>query len=492
MTKSLDLLIIKPGDQKKIYGSLSNSLTAIEPPLWAGLIASYIRDLKYSVKIIDTEAEELIPKEAANKAEQSDPFLIMFVVLGNNLSASTQNMVTTSEFIKEFKKKFPKSKTILWGLHPSALPERTLREEKVDFVCEGEGFFTIENLLKTLKTKSYDYHKVKGLWYFNNHHLMSNPRAPLIKNLNNLPSPAWDLLPMEKYRAHNWHCFYKDKLRKPYGVIYTSLGCPFNCEFCALKALFGQSNIRFRSPKKVIEDIDILVKKYHVKNIKILDECFILNENHVMSICDLIIERGYELNIWAYARVDTIKERMLVKMKKAGINWLGLGFESGEQEIRKGVNKGNFNNSKLEHVVKIIHNAGIFIGGNFIFGLPNDDFKTMNKTLRLAKDLNCEFSNFNVAMAYPGSKLYDIAIKKRVELPESWLGYSQSNYETHPLPTKYLTSAEVLNFRDKAFKEFYTSKKYLSMVEKKFNRQAAVHIKNMTKKKITRKLLNNN
>lgn len=489
--KELDLLLVKPGDKKEIYGGLDSfSLTAIEPPVWTGLIAGFVRARGYSVWIIDAEAENLSPDNAADNVIKSNPLLVCITVTGSNLSASTWNMPGAKAFINSLKAKNPKIQTILWGLHPSALPEQTLRETNADFVCQGEGFYTIVELLKTLKiSPKTENLNIDGLWYLQNNDVVANSHPPLIKNLDDLPFTAWDLLPMEKYRAHNWHCFADIGHRQPYAVIFTSLGCPFNCTFCNVKALFGARGVRYRSPENVIDEIDLLVKKYHVKNIKILDECFTLNETHVIDLSNLIINRGYELNCWVYSRIDTNKEKMLKKMKAAGINWVAYGIESGSKNVRNGLAKGRFSQELIKEVIKKTKAAGINVCGNFMFGLPDDDFGTMQETLDLAKELNCEYTNFYVTMAYPGSQLYEDAVRRNIKLPETWLGYAQLSEETVPLPTKYLSSADVLRFRDRAFEEFYSSPKYINMITKKFGQKIAEHIQEMRTYKIHRKLL---
>lgn len=476
----LDLLIIRPGAQKKLYQDLSKSLSGLEPPLWAALLAAFIREKGFRVKIVDAEIEpeRVIPTVIAEK-----PSLIAIVVSGTNPSASTMNMVGARTILEEIMRRNYNLPTILVGLHPSALPEQTLLEEPVDMVCQGEGFYTLLDLLSGI-----DYKDIKGLWYRKEKQVFSNPRAELV-NPNDLPMPAWDLLPMHKYRAHNWHCFGRINERTPYGVIYTSLGCPFKCSFCCINAIFGEHKIRYRDPKKVVEEIDYLVKNYGIRNLKIIDEMFDLNEKHVIELCELIIERKYDLNIWAYARVDTLNEKKLEKMKQAGINWLGIGFESGSEKIREGVSKGRFDDEKIRKIVKMVREAGIYVGGNFIFGLPDDTIETMQETLNMAKELNCEYTNFYVAMAYPGSELYEEAVANGLPLPDSWLGYSQFAYETQPLPTEYLTPAEILRFRDNAFNEFYNSERYQNMILEKFGEETLQHVKDMLKHKIHRKLL---
>jgi len=486
MAEGLDLLIVKPGNQKRLYQGFSSSLSGLEPPLWAGLIAGFIRENRFSVQIIDAEAEDLSIDAVVSGIIKQNPILVAFIISGTNPSASTPSMPGASLIINTLKRDAPGIKVLLAGLHPSALPQQSMREERVDFVCEGEGFYTILELLKEIKSKGGRYN-IKGLWYRKNGKIISNDRAPLIENLDMLPFAAWDLLPMDKYRAHNWHCFGRINQRQPYGVIYTSLGCPFKCKFCCINAIFGKHGIRYRSPQRVVEEIDYLVKNYAVKNIKILDEMFALDEKHVLGICGLLIERGYDLNMWAYARVDTVNENMLKKMKQAGINWLGVGIESANEDVRHGVSKGRFNKDKIRESVDMIHRAGIYIAANYIFGLPHDDLTTMQETLDLAKEINCEYSNFYAAMAYPGSRLYEEALEKQMSLPEDWLGYAQFSAQTLPLATECLSSAQILRFRDKAFEDYHSSPKYLKMIEDKFGLEAVEHINQMLKHKIERK-----
>jgi radical SAM superfamily enzyme YgiQ (UPF0313 family) len=295
---------------------------------------------------------------------------------------------------------------------------------------------------------------------------------------------------MERYRAHNWHCFDRLHERTPYAVIYTSAGCPFSCSFCNISALYnGKPGIRFRSPERVVEEIDFLVEKYKVNNFKIIDEMFALDEARIIKICDLIIRRKYNLNIWAYSRIETVNQRLLEKMKEAGINWLAFGIEAGSKNVRNGVNKGRFDRGKIKEVTDLAHKAGIHVLGNFIFGLPGEDLLGMQETLALAKELNCEYANFYAAMAYPGSKLYEEAIRKGVCLSDNWLSYSQFSEETLPLANEYLSAEKILRFRDKAFDEYYHQPKYLRMIEEKFGPQAKEHILKMLDYKINRKIL---
>ena len=333
--------------------------------------------------------------------------------------------------------------------------------------------------------------KIPGLGYREEGKIKNNKRAKIISDLTSeLGDVAWELLPMDKYFAHNWHCLDDLSSRRKYAAIYTSLGCPFNCSFCCIQAPFESRSYREWSPEWVLKQIDRLVKEYDVKNIKFIDELFVLNPKHFLPIAEGLIKKGLgdKINIWAYARIDTVKEKHLDKLKKAGFNWLALGIESGSDDIRKSVSKGKFGHEDIRKIVRKIKNAGINIIGNYMFGLPDDELETMQKTLDLALDLQCEFANFYSTMAYPGSKLYEEAVEKGIKLPNSWIGYSQHSYECQPLSTKKISAEEVLRFRDYAFDEYYKNPAYLNMIEKKFGIDARKNIEEMTKHKLKRKI----
>jgi anaerobic magnesium-protoporphyrin IX monomethyl ester cyclase len=488
--QDVDVLFINPGSLTAVYQGLGKDLSAIEPPVLAAMFATYLRRQGFSVDIVDAPAFNLSPQDVAERVTRHfNTTLVVIPVYGFQPSASTQNMPAAGATAAALKELEPNIRILMTGTHPAALPERTLREERVDYVCGGEGPLTISALTEYLKGKRDSLVQVPDLWFWSDGKVVKTSNAELIRNLDEvMPEPAFDLLPMDRYRAHNWHCFDNIHERQPYASIYTSLGCPYKCSFCCINAPFGKSSYRMWSPDSVIRWIDTLVNEYGVRNIKIVDEMFVLNKQHVLGICDHIISRGYDLNIWAYARVDTVKDEYLVKMRQAGIRWLALGIESGSKHVRDGVEKGRFGVEEIVDVVRRIQTAGIYVIGNYIFGLPDDTYESMEETLQLALECNCEFANFYSAMAYPGSALYRQAIADGTELPDLWIGYSQHSFECHPLPTEILSSAEVLRFRDEAFTRYFTSSKYLAMVEQKFGKEVVEHLQRVVAMPLPRAL----
>lgn len=495
----LDLVLINPSSRTHVYQSLGKSLAAIENPVWAGLMATFCRTRGLAVELIDAEAEELNPDQVADRALHLNPALTVVVVYGHQPSASTQIMTASSQVCTAIKQRDPEQKILLAGGHVAALPERTLQEERADFVAAGEGLHTMVQLVGALRSPVPNFAGVPGLYYREGEVIRTTPDMPLVGNLDEeMAGVAWDLLPMNNYRAHNWHCL-GGRSRQPYAALYTTLGCPYHCSFCCIQAPFKSgeraggvkettNSYRYWSPDNVIQQIDVLVNKYGVRNIKIADEMFVLNRKHVLGICDRIISRGYDLNIWAYTRVDTVKDGMLDKLKAAGVNWLAFGIEAGADRVRDNVDK-SFDQEEVYDVLRRVHDAGISIIGNYIFGLPEDDQETMQATLDLALDLRCEFANFYSAMAYPGSPLYTRAVRQGVPLPEKWTGYSQHSRDCLPMPTRYIPAREVLRFRDSAFLKYYTDPQYLAMVERRFGTDTVAHLREMTTHNLERHLL---
>jgi len=488
MKAGLKLLLINPGASRTVYQGLGDTLAAVEPPLWCRLIAGYVRDRGVSVSILDAEAEGISPEDVAARVAAVAPDLVGMIVFGHQPSASTQQMVGAGSTCRAIKALRNAPPIIIVGGHVAALSERTLREESVDFACNSEGPVTVFGLIEALD-KDNSLASVPGLVWWRDGEVVSNPAPALIKDLDaDLHGDVWDLLDMTRYRAHNWQCFGALETRQPYASIYTSLGCPFRCSFCCINAPFGVNRYRMRRPDKVVAEIVQLHDRYGVKTFKIIDEMFVLNDKHVIAICDGLIAAGIEVNIWAYARVDTVKPHLLDKLRRAGIRWLALGIESGSEHVRDGADK-SYSQSEIVGIVRAIQEADINVIGNYIFGLPDDDHASMQATLDLALELNCEFGNFYSAMAYPGSPLFAMAVERGWALPESWSGYSQHSYDCQPLPTEHISAADVLQFRDDAFHAYFSDDRYLAMVERRFGRETLEHVRDMAQHRLRRRLL---
>ena len=504
----MDVLFIIPNSSKAIYQNLANRFSAIEPPTWALLLASSMRRYNYSCEILDCDALRIDEDEAIKRIKDSKCKLACFVLYGQQPNQGTFLMIGANSLAKKLKEHHPEVKTGFIGSHISALPMEVISYPFVDFVFINEGVYALRDLLKTnLKDK---LNNVLGIGYKDENNLPVLNKANKIvdqKDINiDLPGYAWDLLPkknktLDLYRAHFWHSFFSEKDRTPFAAVYSSLGCKFGCNFCMINILNRDNTdpnakssdfkiMRHWDPMFFVDQLEILAN-FGVKTIRLSDEMFFLNKKFYIPVLQEIIKRGLDFNMWAYARVDTVREDQLALFKKAGVNWLCLGIEAGNQVVRKDIEKGRFKDVNIREVAKMINSYDINILGNYIFGLPEDSIKTMNETLDLALDLNTEHANFYPAQALPGSPLYFEAKKNNWDMPKTFEEYAFFSYECKPLPTKYCTSREVLQFRDDAWKRYFSNENFLNKINKKFGEENMINIKEMAKIKLKRKILQN-
>lgn len=469
----IDILFISPDSSKEVYQGLADRYSAIEPPVWCLLLAGALRN-EYKVAIVDPLAERLSDHETLIRIINLHPRLVCFVVYGQNPNSGTTNMAGAKRLANLLTDNSSIPIAFI-GSHPSALPEETLKiTRNVKYVLPGDGLNGLRAIMKgdaaegVVWSKPSDFHDY-----------------------------AWDLIPsLDHYRAHLWHCNFDESKRSPFASIYTSLGCPFKCDFCMINMVNRESpdqldaaqasGIRFFNPDFILDQLEYLQSK-GVHNVRIQDEMFFLNKTHYLPIVRGIVKRGIKLNLWAYARVDTVRPEYLSEFKAAGINWLCLGIESANQIVRREISKGSFETVDVRQVVREIKDAGINVLANFIFGLPEEDQKAMQETLDLALEIQAEHTNFYPCMALPGTPLYRQAVANGVKIPDTFSGFSFHSEDCLPLPTKHCTAEQVLAFRDMAWEAMSLNPEYLDMVQQKFGTADA--IRQQAKIKLKRKIL---
>ena len=523
--KKLDVLFVNANSSQINYQQLADSFSAIETPIWAGMLANHTRSKGFSTRILDCEAERIDNLDSAKRILEYDARLIVFTVYGQNPNDSTPKMegcVATSKFIKQLD---PTQKILFVGAHIAALPRETLAsEESIDFIAQNEGVYTISNLLKVENFNDENQlSKIKGLGYrsknfennkkilsilteeslYENSGIILNEPESLVdkKNLNiDLSGIAWDLLPSPtKYRTASWHSWTNDTEHSPFASIYTSLGCPYQCSFCMINIINRTNNLpgivssdsnvyRQWDVNFIINQFDILAKM-GVKNVKIADELFVLNKNYFLKICELLKERKYNFNIWCYSRVDTCKKEYLEPMKEAGINWLALGIENPDQVLRKDFVKGGFKEVRILDIIKEVQDAGICVGANYIFGLPPDTKESMQNTFKFILENFTEYVNLYPSQALPGSPLYRMARQKGWKLPDRYAGYSMLSYHTQNMRNDNLTAEEILKFRDDAYDFYWSNPSIINKMRIRFGEKCVKNLTDTNKIKLKRKIL---
>mgnify|MGYP003643111025 FL=1 len=506
----MDALFVNPDSSAKAYQDLAKTFSAIEPPTWSLLLAESCRSKGYGVGILDCDAERLSLEQSVKRIEDAKPRLIVMVLYGQNPNSGTTSMIGAIHLARAIKEAGLSAPVCFVGSHTSALPKEVLAYDCVDVVLLNEGVYALHNLLASnLKD---DIKSIKGIGYKEK----SNGRKPLLV-LNaperivpqshmdiDLPGYAWDLLPYQEkpldlYRAHFWHAGFDHNKRTPFAAIYTSLGCQFACNFCMINIVNRFDNddhvdasysrgMRFWSPEWVAREMRKLANM-GVETLRVSDEMFFLNRKYYLPILENCIEEEYGFNMWTYSRIDTVRPAVLDTFKKAGVNWLALGVEAGNQLVRQEVSKGTFKEVNIRQVCKTIGDSDINIISNYIFGFPEDNLDTMQQTLDLALELNTEMANMYPCQALPGSPLYRTVQKNGWDLPSSYEAFAFLSYESEPMRTNYLSAAEVLKFRDEAWQTYFTNPAYLDLVQKRFGDVERANVEDMAKIALKRKIL---
>ena len=505
MNRSLDVLFVTADSGLIAYQQLSRTFSAIEPPTWALLLAESCRSKGFGVGILDCSAEQLSPAEAVRRIDDADARLVCFVVYGQNPNSGTTNMGGAIDLAAAFKHANPAVPTCFVGSHTSALPLEVLASPAVDFVLLNEGVYALHSLLATdLRT---DLASVRGIGFKEDGRPRLNaPERIVPQELmdRDLPGYAWDLLPcrekpLDLYRAHFWHANFDHDLRTPFAAVYTSLGCRFKCDFCMINIVNRTSNdagvsaaaspiMRFWSPGFMLRQFEILAGM-GVSTVRLSDEMFFLDKRFFEPLLEGLVERDLGFRMWAYSRIDTVRPKFLELFRKAGIDWLALGVEAANQQIRREVSKGTFEEVNIREVARSIRGADINVIANYIFGFPDDTLDTMQQTLDLALDLNTEMANMYPCQALPGSPLHVEATKAGWALPTDYAGYGFLSYDSQPLPTKHVSAAEVLRFRDRAWQIYFTNPEYLALVERRFGAQQRQNVEEMARIPLKRRLL---
>ncbi|MCJ7640050.1 MAG: radical SAM protein, partial [Euryarchaeota archaeon] len=396
-SRSLDVLFVEPDSSAKAYQNLSKTYSAIETPTWSLLLAQSCRAKGFGAAILDCNAERLTDEQAIQRIRDANPRLVCFVLYGQNPNSGTTNMIGGTRLCAKLKQAYPEYPTCFVGSHVSALPKEVLSYDFIDTVLLNEGVYALHNLLRS--DLSTELGMVNGIGYKQGGRLILNPPQHIVPQElmdHDLPGYAWDLLPYDKkpldlYRAHFWHTNYNHALRTPFAALYTSLGCTFKCDFCMINILNRIDNsdgitaadsarMRFWSPEFILGEFDKLVAM-GVQTIRISDEMFFLNRKYYEPLLKGLVERGYDLRLWTYARVDTVRPQYLELFRRAGVKWLGIGIEAGNQQVRQQVSKGKFREINIREVVRSIDDNGINVGANYILGFPDDTYETMQQTL---------------------------------------------------------------------------------------------------------------
>ncbi len=424
--KALLVLPPSPSVVKTVVG-------ASGPPLGLAYLASIAREKGWTVKIIDGVTEELSKWDLIRIIKDFSPDVV-------GLTATTSAVLDAYDVARLVKEINPEVLVMIGGPHATFMAHEVLKEcPYIDLVVRGEGELTFGELLERIERKG-DFSDVAGIAYRKNGVIKENPPRPLIRDLDDLPFPAYDLLPVDKYVV--------DKVR--YAAIMTSRGCPYNCIFCSSSLQFGKK-WRAHSVDRVIEEIKLLTEKYKVKEIEFLDDTFTLNMKRAKEIAKRIVDEKMDISWSASSRVNTFSYEVGEALHRAGAHTVYFGIESGSERTLKFIGKGISKRQALD-AVAAAKKAGLNALGAFIIGFPYENEEEMKETIRFADKVGVDLAQFTIATPYPGTRLWDIATRENLLLTRNWRKYTTVDVVMKNL---YLTPEKIKRLFLWAYVSFY-------------------------------------
>ena len=365
-------------------------------PLGVAYLASYLRNnINCNIQIIDTtfhsDYSSYLKKNISNGK---------FDVVG--ISAMT-TMIDAAYLAANIAKDYnPKTKVLLGGPHATMMLEDSLKNKHIDAVVIGEGEKTFLEFVLNI----HNLDNVSGIWYKENGSIKKNAQREMVKNLDDLPYPAWDLLEIEKY-IHSW--FQLDSISPDIrGVsVIASRGCPYKCSFCqpTLNEIFGKK-IRKRSAINIVGELKALKYGYGIEGFLFVDDTLAIDKDWVLSICNEIKKENLKIKWICNFRANLTNEDLLREMKSAGLTKVNIGIESGSQRILDEIYRKGINLEDIQRSVKIAKDLGLKVQGYFMIGAPSETEEEIKKTIELACELPLSDATFSITTPLPGTFLY--------------------------------------------------------------------------------------
>jgi anaerobic magnesium-protoporphyrin IX monomethyl ester cyclase len=432
----MNVVLINPNYRTKLGGN--EKISAILPPLGIAYIAAVLKQNNISVSIIDMNAENLDIPSTMDKLFSMNPQLI-------GITSTTPQINKVYSLAREIKRLNKNIFIVVGGPHPTSLPLEVIDNKDIDFVAVGEGEITMLELCKALE-KDKSYKKIDGLGFKYKRKVILNKPRKLIDNLDDIPFPAIDLLPLNKY--HSAYSKYK-----PFANILTSRGCPGRCLYCN-KQIFG-FNVRMRSAQNIFNEIKYLNKKYGYKEFHIVDDLFTQDRKRVIDFCNLIKKEKLKI-YWKLGngvRVGSIDYELLKIMKQVGLYSLSFGIESGNQKILNNMKKGQ-TLQMCRNAVEWSNKLGLFTIGFFMIGNIGETKETILDTINFSKTLPLDVAQFSILVPFPGTEVRAIIEKEGKILEKDWGKYD--NIEGKALFEHGALKKELMEEMHKqAYKEFY-------------------------------------
>jgi radical SAM superfamily enzyme YgiQ (UPF0313 family) len=412
-------------------------------------VASALRAEGHEVEILDLLLSRTTPEKIERRMSRFRPQVvgITSVTLNHHIAASIAEVVRKCDGAVPI---------VMGGPHVSFEIDGSFRDlPALDYIAIGEGEHTMIELVRSLEGRM-DVRDVRGLALRDGDRIVRNAPRALEDDLDTLPPPARDLVPLARYLAFDSHA-----------SVVTSRGCPYECVFCSAPAWTGRS-VRYRTPSLCVDEIEDLAAKGFTE-ITIEDDLFTLYRKHFMAVCDELVRRNTGIRWNAFSRVDTISPEIVETMARAGCQAICYGVESGSQEVLDLVKKRS-NLDKVKEAMRMTQEVGISALASFIIGLPGETEETLRKTVEFANELHQEFGSlygFHILAPFPGTEVRDKAKDYGLEiLTNDWTQYDANHVVTRTPGADIAVIQSVADEYDETMERYMRYQDYLFAQDK--------------------------
>ncbi len=435
------MLISQPGKEtiKSDLAKLIHEERGVNPPIGLLYVAASIKQWSgHEVKVVDAAVDNLSVEQIKSEVESYWPDVV-------GMTLTTFSLIESISIAKAIKQLNSDIKIIAGGIHIYIYPEETLKLGCFDYGVLGEAENIICPLLDCIE-KGIEPSQVKGVVYKADGgvHYTGEPR--LLEDLDSIPFPDRTMLPYKKYNSivakHN-----------PVSIMITSRGCPYGCIFCDRPHL--GKRFRMRSAENVVDEFEECYK-LGIGEILVYDDTFTLNSQRVIDICEGLVDRGINISWGIRARVDTVNEKMIKALKKAGCVRVNYGVESGSPDILKTLNKG-ITLEQVEKAFAMTRKFGIDTLAYFMIGCPGDTLETIERTQEIAKKIKPSYAHFTILMPFPATKIYTDAVDNKIISSDVWREFAESPQSDFEIPVyeESFKREELIDLLTKCNKSFY-------------------------------------
>ncbi|KKS00040.1 MAG: Methyltransferase [Candidatus Magasanikbacteria bacterium GW2011_GWC2_41_17] len=441
----MKILLLQPLVPRHILWGKFEKGEGFVPPIGLLCLAAFLRDKGYDVLIKDAQVERLTEEDLVHYLRNG-----AFDVVG--ISTFTNSIAFSYYTAKIVKLALPGCQLVFGGVHATILPEQTLNDcPEADYIILGEGEFRMEKLLKYLEGKMIDLKEIDGVAYRRDGKNEVQPALGVIKDIDSLPLPAYDLVEMRKYVPHPSQ--YKTLPNYP---LIIQRGCPYLCNFCSAHIVHGR-NVRFKSVDKVMVELRLLKEKYGAKGVYFQDSTFLINKVYISELLNRMIKEKLNL-VWACnTRVNTVDPEILSLMRRAGCWMIAYGIESGNQKSLNLMKKG-VTVEQNEQAVKLTKKAGIAPVCCYILCLPGENYEDSLNTVKFALKLRSQMALFYLPVPYPGTELLELCrLEGGLQPNAKWEDYSALDFSNPVYVNPLIGKEKMQELLSLAYKKYYSN-----------------------------------